>query len=605
MKADSKRSSKKWPVKRLLLLSALLILLTGGFYLSRNFNQLISAALLTSFNKSIISDVYELTFEHLQVNLFTGNIRVSNVSVLPREKPLKSYPYINSAFRLNAGHFLLEEVEIKTLLRENRLIVNNVAIVNASIWFELNGVHHIMLPFNETDTVSSKMVSGKRPIASFTLNNFELKHANFHSINSHRQREFSVNDLNFSINDLNLTQLKEEYVATFGEVNVTVKSMQGELYNEPIKHLAISDFEMKLDTLNIEQTLDTVAYRFHDLRSQFHHLDIQTKDSLHQIKLRALKLWYKNKSIALNGISFKPNVTHATLQKKYTFQHTELSGSIGIVNLTGVNFDSLLHDQKLFINKVELDTVHAEIFKDKTKPIDSIRTPLYLGQKLKKIPFPFRINQLTARMINLENEERKSDKTIAKVSILGGGMEMKNITNLETKGNLFVRAEAAIEGKIKFKTRLAFRYDKPAFSFEGSMDKFSLPDLNPLIQAYTPAKIKKGTADEVRFKGVANTATAFGTMRFLYHGLEIDLELENQARWKNSIVAFAANTVINANNPNYQGNVPREVTFNVQRDKNKGFVNVIIKSVLNGLKETMVMNKENRKAFRKSKRNTK
>jgi hypothetical protein len=38
---------------------------------------------------------------------------------------------------------------------------------------------------------------------------------------------------------------------------------------------------------------------------------------------------------------------------------------------------------------------------------------------------------------------------------------------------------------------------------------------------------------------------------------------------------------------------------------NKGFVNVIIKSVLNGLKETMIMNKENRKAHKESKEKSK
>jgi uncharacterized protein YaaN involved in tellurite resistance len=35
---------------------------------------------------------------------------------------------------------------------------------------------------------------------------------------------------------------------------------------------------------------------------------------------------------------------------------------------------------------------------------------------------------------------------------------------------------------------------------------------------------------------------------------------------------------------------------------NKGFVNIIIKSVLSGLKETMIMSKENKKAYKKAKK---
>jgi hypothetical protein len=35
---------------------------------------------------------------------------------------------------------------------------------------------------------------------------------------------------------------------------------------------------------------------------------------------------------------------------------------------------------------------------------------------------------------------------------------------------------------------------------------------------------------------------------------------------------------------------------------NKGFVNILIKSVLNGLKETMIMSKENKKAYKQAKK---
>ena len=54
---------------------------------------------MKSFDASIVSDVYELKFEELRVNIFEGSIRLFNVSLQPREKPLNPYPYINSSFR--------------------------------------------------------------------------------------------------------------------------------------------------------------------------------------------------------------------------------------------------------------------------------------------------------------------------------------------------------------------------------------------------------------------------------------------------------------------------------------------------------------------------
>jgi hypothetical protein len=161
-----------------------------------------------------------------------------------------------------------------------------------------------------------------------------------------------------------------------------------------------------------------------------------------------------------------------------------------------------------------------------------------------------------------------------------------------------VKADAWLEDKAHFKAGLSFHYAKPRFDFEGSLEKFDLTDLSPLIQAYTPAKITMGIADEISFSGTADHTSATGSMKFLYHDMEIDLELQNK-KWASSVIAFAANTVLDSSNPPSSDKPPKEVKFKIKRDMNKGFVNVVIKSLLNGLKETMIMSKENRKKYRK------
>jgi hypothetical protein len=134
------------------------------------------------------------------------------------------------------------------------------------------------------------------------------------------------------------------------------------------------------------------------------------------------------------------------------------------------------------------------------------------------------------------------------------------------------------------------------------LKKFNLPDLNPLIQAYTPGKIIAGTADEIEFSGTVFSTHSTGKMKFLYHDLKVDLELRKKAKWKSTAIAFAANTVVNSSNPGTKNLPPRVVQFRAERDMNKGFINIIIKSVLSGLKETMIMSKENRKTYREAKK---
>jgi hypothetical protein len=139
----------------------------------------------------------------------------------------------------------------------------------------------------------------------------------------------------------------------------------------------------------------------------------------------------------------------------------------------------------------------------------------------------------------------------------------------------------------------------------GSFEKFRLSDLNLLIAAYTPAKINDGMVDGIHFTGTAYEKKAKGTMKFLYHDLKIELEIKEMAKWKSSVLAFAANNIVASANPASPNLPPKIVKFEVDRDMNKSFVNITIKSALAGLKETVMMSKENRKAYNEMKKRVK
>ena len=596
-------TSKKWPVKRTILISVIVILALAGIFFYQNFNRLLSDALLKSFNSSVISDVYELKFEKLRANLFEGSIKVYNVSFIPREKPLQDYPYINSSFQFTTDKISLERVDLQTLLSLNKLILEKILIAKPDVKVTLNGKRHIMLPFAETTEVkSTDGEKKKRPLSSFTLKEFKLTDARVHTSNSGMQREFNVNNFSIILHELTLNQQPGKYQTSVKGAALSIETFSGHLKKGALKSIGFNDFRIGIDSIAVQLTMDTLIYRFHDFNTEVHDLDIQTRDSIFHIGMKSFDLSYKNQSVKLKDVSFKPNLSHAAIQKNYKYQHTEFSVSVGKLDLKAVDFDSLIYGQKLFVSEVEMEEVKAAIFKDKTKPMDSTRYPVYLAQTIRTIKMPLRIHKLGAKKVELENTERKPDSTLATVKISKAKVEVENITNLAPKEKLVMRTNAFINDKVQFYTTLAFSYSKPQFSFEGKIGKFNLPDLNPLIQAYTPAKINEGIADEISFSGMAEEKTASGTMKFLYHNLNVDLELKQQAKWKSDLIAFAANTALNANNPVSPGSAPRIVKFQTARDMNKGFVNVIIRSVLNGLKETMIMSKENRKTHKEAKK---
>jgi hypothetical protein len=91
-------------------------------------------------------------------------------------------------------------------------------------------------------------------------------------------------------------------------------------------------------------------------------------------------------------------------------------------------------------------------------------------------------------------------------------------------------------------------------------------------------------------------------MKFLYHDLQLDLELKDQAKWKSDFLTSVGNALLSSSNPPSANKPPRVVQFTVERDMNKGFINIMIKSLLAGFKETMIMSKENRKAYKEEKK---
>ncbi len=609
LQIETNSTKKKHPVRKTILrvLAVLLIILTAGaVYLYLNFNKLLSDALRKNFNNSLISDVYELKFEKLSVNFLMGNISVHNVDLQPREKPLNSYPYINSSFHLKAGKILLGNVEIKKLLKENILRLDKIELDAPGIDFTIADINPIFFPFNDTTLVESKKEKNKkRTIESYFLKEFHLTDATFHVSNSARQREFNIQEINIHVLGLLLDQKPGRDVFSYQKIDLSIGKSTGEMKKMALKHISFKDYALSIDSLQVQRSKDTMMYHFADFKTGINELDIQTEDSIYHLFVKSFDLSYRDKSIKTQGVSFKPNISDAAMQARYQFQHAQFSGSLGSLQINGVQFDSLIYGRKLLIDQIIVDKVSASIFKDKTKPIDTKRFPVYLGQTIQAIKMTLLIKQVNATNVSLVSKERKPDGSFGVANIHRGTAELKHITNLSSGEMLMLRADAWLENKAHFNLHLQFSYLEPQFSFDARIDKFYLPDLNTLLQSFTPAKIKKGTLDEMTFSGKAYRTNATGSMKFLYHDLDIDLALKDQAKWKSTALAFAANTILPEANP-VSTNMPEKIVqFSVERDMNKGFINIILKSLFAGLKETVILTKENRKAYQKEKKEAK
>ncbi len=604
MDAKPNPQDNKPKKKRVLLKIALAFILlaaAGGLFLYNNFNRLLSDALLKSFNSNIVSDVYELKFEKLHVDLFKGNINVLNVVMQPREKPLNSYPYINSSFILKTQRILLTNVQLMKLIKENNLALDQIEIIKPEIELTLEGKVNVLFPIKDVNN-NQEQKSKKKFVESFLLKEFHLEDASFRVSNSFKERRFKIENFNITLNDIQISQQSGRDLFLYNKVDLLLGKFEGSMDKGPFKHISFSDYHLKIDSMNINKTLDTLIYKFHDLNTSINSLDIQTKDSVFHIQMKSFNLSYSGKSVEMNGIGFFPNMSFAKLQKNIRYGKTDFSAAVGKLNIVNLDFDSLIAVHKIFIDNILLDSVVASIYKDNTKEVDKSNIPKYFGQQIVAIPIPLNIKEVRVTNVNLTNFEKLKDSTVAEVHVNRGTVLAKNITNIFTGEDLTANIDAYLAGKVHFNVNLGFSYSTPKFSLKTVFGKFNLTDMNPVLQAYTPAKINKGVADKIEFYGTVNWTYSEGIMEFFYHDLDVDLQLHNKAGWKSSVGAFAANAYLPSGNPASEDLPPRIVRYRVDRKMNSGFINLIIKSALAGLKETVFMSKENRKAYKLEKK---
>ncbi|HLO83334.1 MAG TPA: hypothetical protein VK166_20365 [Chitinophagaceae bacterium] len=596
------KSSKTRRIVLWVLAILVTVLGSAALYLYNNYSRLLSDALMKAFDSSLFSDVYELKFEKLGVNLVTGNIQVYNVEIKPREKPLIDYPYINSSFELHTQKLLLLNVDISTLIQSQILRLDKIEILEPNIELKLSGKKYILFPFSDSTAVTSKEVVKKRPIESYRLKEFALVNATFHALNAEKEREFTVNKLSIKLTDLGIDQKPGRDVLTNKHADLSIGDITWRMQKGAVQFISIKDYNLQLDTLNLLNNRDTTIFHFENFTTGLKELDMQTGDSLFHLTMQSFKLSYRDKAITLKGINFKPNMSDAAMQRRFIYRAPVFSGSVGSVKLVQLDFDSLVYGNKILIEELGIDKAAVTIFTDQTKPVNPKKFPGYLGQLIGKIPVPLQIKTLHGTNMSLINRERKPDGGLGQVHIQRMTVHGKNITTFPTRDLLSVNADAYIENKAHVSLALGFNYNVQQYSINAHVSPFNIPDLNPVISSYTPGNVRKGQLDELTLTANVGKTSSTGTMKFLYHDLQLDLDLKDQAKWKSDFLTSVGNALLSSSNPPSANKPPRVVQFKVDRDMNKGFVNIMIKSLLAGFKETMIMSKENRKAYQEDKK---
>jgi hypothetical protein len=133
------------------------------------------------------------------------------------------------------------------------------------------------------------------------------------------------------------------------------------------------------------------------------------------------------------------------------------------------------------------------------------------------------------------------------------------------------------------------------------MGPLDLLQINPMLSNLLPARVESGRIRRLVVPEVmANDDHATGKLLFFYNDLSVSVADEQKTTWskvKKGVIDFAANDlVLNNDNPTASGKMKTGIIF-FNRDKEKGIINFLWKSVLSGLKSTIGFNSKAQKAI--------
>ena len=222
-------------------------------------------------------------------------------------------------------------------------------------------------------------------------------------------------------------------------------------------------------------------------------------------------------------------------------------------------------------------------------------------QSLMKLAVPYRLQKVVATDAFIEYKERnpRSDSA-GRVQFYHSTVVISRLTNIDSllkkDNNCTVNFDTKLLNMSSLTSRIVLQLKDTAgrFTVKASVSGFDATRLNTLLRPMALAQADKGQIKRLDFELEGNNYTSHGKLVFLYEGLKVSVlkkdEQEKKLKEK-KLVSMIANLVVKDANPGKKDKGPREATIDYKRITDRSFFNLIWKSVLQGVKISLGVEK--------------
>jgi hypothetical protein len=602
-KKKSKYKNKQHGKKRLfsIIILSLLIIIGGTFfYISRNFDRILSDKIHTLYKQSEASNYYNLSFDKLRVNLINMSVRIYKVNFEPINTNADFFKK-NGSLKVKIGKIVIKEAAIFDFISSNNISVKDFVIEHSKITIYNPSSRFKPFAFI-TNSNPNDSLQLEASIQHIRLDDTQLEYFGDPKNkieNSFREFSMEIDDLHFNKALTELQFRLSKLVANLRKAHF--QSTKAGNFSLERLQFGVSEFQINLvsQQLNID---------YQDFFIQLIKPKAITKDSLYTLSSERILIDERQKKLQIVKANIHPNLDNNSFAHHFKYQQLRAEIDIDKIDLANIDYEKLIHREAIIADTVYISGLHADLYKDKNLPLNRKVYPKYLARQIFDIKIPLQLGVAIIKDVNIDFSARQKNGRLSIIDITDIDGQLENLQNKNTNEYLRLTAIGRIHNSIPFDVTILFDYSVDQFSYEGRIFKSDLSSISSVVRSFAPVKIKNGHLKSITFKGYASNTNSRGNMLFLYKDLDLEIENNNKQKEKEIqkfVLSLAANTYIYSNNPVKADHAPRRVDYYVQRDQNKGFLNLLIKSIIQGIKETVIPSKENRKNYRETRKKEK
>ena len=361
---------------------------------------------------------------------------------------------------------------------------------------------------------------------------------------------------------------------------------------------SVKDGLLKVYSLHVRKQ-DTLSLR---LVKQF---DFEAKellsisaDSMYSYRIKRIDYSDNLKRLTLSNFSIQPNYADYDFTSRHHYQTDRIEVGFSNISVSNFSIADYISKNDLISSYVEIGKMDLVAFRDKRKEFRHAKVSAF-QDLIYSYPGAIAIDSIgvLSGSITYKEHAPQAHKP-GRINFSKVYAKAYRITNdtIYKRATAFLElyASALLMGKGHLVIHLNGRLFDPlnAFSVNGSLSGMYAKELNPMVAQNAFVYATSGKIDAMSFNFSANNSKSTGKLAILYHGLAFAFKnkrTDDTTALKEKLISSIANIYVLDANP-VSGEKVRVGIIDYRRDSEKFLFNYCFKSILSGIKTSLVKN---------------